>query len=538
MLTDAVCRRTYVISDLHLGGHTPAANEPDSRGFRIFTHTVELSDFISRLTAMPAGPDQTKGIPRIELVINGDIVDFLAETDGGPQRWSAVKSRPGAAIEAFEAIARSEAAIFESLAAFLQKGHRLTLLLGNHDIELAFPDVRRRLEELLSYDGHQDFQFIYDGEAYTIGDVLIEHGNRYDPFNVTNNDSLRRARSLMSRNQDVSKEHAFQASSGSHIVTEILNPIKVDYPFVDLLKPENETVIPMLLALEPKYRSVVGKFIRLAAQSRRHRLAAPAMPSAGSDITAKVETMTGLSDITMSDESSTAPQARKRLVDAALAAVENADDDAAANIVLAFLLRNDFAEFETALLEASATIVSGDIAGILDRGKQYGSSLWLMLTHCNAEQIERRLPALRVALGAVIESQCFDPNVETGTDYLRAAVDLATRGFKLIIFGHTHLPKDINLKVVDARYINTGSWADIIKFDKLLLTNPPPPEKGTAPRPSPLQQFVEAIKKRDFAKWIDFSPCYARLDFKRDDHAREKLAKAELVSFQTNSVGA
>ena len=60
----------YVISDLHLGGVYPTTNDPEDRGFRICTHVPELTRFIDALTAKP-GP--------LELVINGDLIDFLAE---------------------------------------------------------------------------------------------------------------------------------------------------------------------------------------------------------------------------------------------------------------------------------------------------------------------------------------------------------------------------------------------------------------------------------------------------------------------------
>jgi len=32
------------------------------------------------------------------------------------------------------------------------------------------------------------------------------------------------------------------------LVEELMNPVKGDYPFIDLLKPENEAAIPLLLA--------------------------------------------------------------------------------------------------------------------------------------------------------------------------------------------------------------------------------------------------------------------------------------------------
>jgi hypothetical protein len=39
--------------------------------------------------------------------------------------------------------------------------------------------VRRALYTALHLEPSHDFQFLYDGEAYAVGDVLIEHGNRY-----------------------------------------------------------------------------------------------------------------------------------------------------------------------------------------------------------------------------------------------------------------------------------------------------------------------------------------------------------------------
>ena len=55
----------HIVSDLHLGG---------SPGKQIFAQTTALAGWIDHLAA--AGPDR-----RIGLVLNGDIVDFLAGDD-------------------------------------------------------------------------------------------------------------------------------------------------------------------------------------------------------------------------------------------------------------------------------------------------------------------------------------------------------------------------------------------------------------------------------------------------------------------------
>src|SRR5262245_37533980 len=65
-------KRLYIISDLHLGGDYPTSSEVSGRGFRICTHVRELAEFV-RSVAFASRRTDT------ELVINGDLVDFLAE---------------------------------------------------------------------------------------------------------------------------------------------------------------------------------------------------------------------------------------------------------------------------------------------------------------------------------------------------------------------------------------------------------------------------------------------------------------------------
>ena len=58
---------------------------------------------------------------------------------------------------------------------FSPRGGELTLLLGNHDLELSMPQVRLALAERLGSEGKR-FNFIFDGEAHVRGQLLIEHG--------------------------------------------------------------------------------------------------------------------------------------------------------------------------------------------------------------------------------------------------------------------------------------------------------------------------------------------------------------------------
>src|SRR5262249_50206933 len=142
---------------------------------------------------------------------------------------------PSEATAVLRRIIDRDRLFFSALRDLLTAGHRLTIVLGNHDVELSFPALRRILMEELGADGKR-FSFIYDGEAYQVGKVLIEHGNRYDEWNVVTHDALRRLRSVQSRMEPALKaDRGFEAPAGSFLVAGVMNEIKNRYPFVDLL---------------------------------------------------------------------------------------------------------------------------------------------------------------------------------------------------------------------------------------------------------------------------------------------------------------
>ena len=80
--------RLFVISDLHLGGrpHT----ESGAMGSQICQAYSELTSFIDWVRELAKGPGS------VELVINGDIVDFLMEDDysdaNAPSPWTSEES--------------------------------------------------------------------------------------------------------------------------------------------------------------------------------------------------------------------------------------------------------------------------------------------------------------------------------------------------------------------------------------------------------------------------------------------------------------
>ena len=173
----------YVVSDIHLGGEP---GEEASPGFQICPqrNQVALADFIRKLPISSENSD-------VHLVLAGDIVDFLAEKE-----FAAFTAIPDKALTKLKHIVRHSEPVWKALTDFVDNGNALTLMLGNHDIEMSLPDSRRFLMDLI---GKGRVSFIYDNEAFTLGPVLIEHGNRYDGWNAVAHGALRRARSRLSR---------------------------------------------------------------------------------------------------------------------------------------------------------------------------------------------------------------------------------------------------------------------------------------------------------------------------------------------------
>jgi UDP-2,3-diacylglucosamine pyrophosphatase LpxH len=480
-------RRVFVISDLHLGGVYPEPGSK-SRGFRICTHAADVAAFIRKLAALPT-------TPAVELIINGDLVDFLAESDGGG--WSPFTAESATALEKFKAIVARDQVIFDALRELLSRGHRLVLTLGNHDLELCFPAVRSALRDAIGAGGSADFEFLHDGEAYQVGDALIEHGNRYDAWNMVDYDALRHIRSLQSRRQPVTGEQVFQPPAGSFMVAEVINPIKKSYAFIDLLKPETGATVPLVLALEPGYRALLAKAARFRFQGREHRLAAAAMPAFGGDISSA-----GRSTDFGGDISSSAAGAGDPL-DQELRSVLGAESSA----------------FISGLAQAgngSAQIGSDISSGLIERGLSF---LGILTAKAHSDY-EKRIPLLYTALQPLLKDASFDPSVETAPEYLNAARDLAQNGIRHVVFGHTHMAKRISLPS-GGWYLNSGTWADVLQFPKELLS-------GTRDESlTKLQQFAQLMVSGDFSEWTTFRPTYVRLDVAENG----TVANAELRNY-------
>jgi UDP-2,3-diacylglucosamine pyrophosphatase LpxH len=228
--------QVYVISDLHMGG---------APGHQIFGQEALLSAFINHLRTDAQG--------ECALVINGDMVDFLAEP-------GAVCFDPAGAIDKLQNITRSFPAVWASLKAYVRTPQRhLAIVLGNHDLELALPWVREYLlQELSEGDGNarQRIRLGLDGSGFACAvgsrQVLCVHGNEVDDWNITDYERLRRIGVDLIQGRPV---EPWTPNAGSKMVIDVMNAIKKDHAFIDLLKPEKQGALRVMLAMHPELQA-------------------------------------------------------------------------------------------------------------------------------------------------------------------------------------------------------------------------------------------------------------------------------------------
>lgn len=391
----------HVVSDLHLGG---------APGFQIFGSTDELAWLIRRVAEPKPG--------RHGLVINGDFIDLLAEQPS--QAFDPL----GAAAKLDSIWARFEP-VFEALRQLVQTPERLLILnLGNHDLELALPWVRAHLVQRLT-DGDETaaarLLLVTDGTGVNchVGSarVVCLHGNEVDAWNVADYEQLRR----IARDHQLGRPlEEWLPNAGSRMVVEVMNGIKRRYPFVDLLKPETEAVLPLLAALDG---SVYRKLMDLASIAGRR----------GWDA---VRMRTGFLDEELPFLDATSPPVIRGMP--------------------------TFNRSSQELLGDVETAWRGGVKPIdLVRGER-GEQLGFWSAARNAVTGTPRHEVVRQALEQVDRDRSFDPGAEDDT--FRDLDALVGADVDLIVAGHTHLERSLKRRRGSGHYFNTGTWARLIRI--------------------------------------------------------------------------
>lgn len=424
----------FVVSDLHLGGLP---------GQQIFCQGPLLAQLIDYAAAQPA-----RDAGRVGLVLAGDIVDFLAEP--GTSHFKGT-------VEALGCLGRivddpAFAPVFQALRRFVQApGHELCLMIGNHDLELALPAVQSHLVALLcdiddqgqrrseamaaAARGRLRLLMDVSGLRCRVGtaQVLCLHGNEVDPWNRVAPGAL--TERCAAANRQPTPE-PWIPNAGTQLVIDIMNPIKQRYPFVDLLKPEDEVVIPALTALDP------GVARRAALLS---------LPGIG----ARWVRDTVGRWLWLGPDEPGAPSSEAGELAQGLGSQLGQPQDSAAALLA------------QAQLDARAGRAPLDL---LARSGSDGQSLGQVsnvLGYLARRAKESPAEALREGLRAWLRGdKTYAPGQsdETAT----RIDDLVDPDIAVVIAGHTHLARSLPRRL-GGRYYNAGTWIRLIRLDEAKL---------------------------------------------------------------------
>lgn len=213
-------RTKIVLSDLHIGtGH--AKGRPNF--FEDFADDDRLVQLLARLSQQLAEDD-------VELIINGDFFDFLKVPINGlfPE---AITESVGALK--MELCLRGHPKVVEGLRGFLRggKSRRITYLVGNHDMEVVFPSVRRLFSQAVGgAELDERVRFVVDRDHYRLdGGVEIHHGHQFEALNAFDFRQLTLEKGL--------PEPILNLPWGSLFVLQVLNKYKEERPYLDRVKP-------------------------------------------------------------------------------------------------------------------------------------------------------------------------------------------------------------------------------------------------------------------------------------------------------------
>lgn len=407
-----------VISDLHVGGG------PQDPGDDHVYDQGQLREFVRE--HLTRSHDGARG--EIELFINGDFLEFAqvqqsAYKLGSADAWCSETE----SLEKLETILSGHADIFDAMRGFQEKGNHVTIAAGNHDVDLFWPAVQRRIRAAAG-----DVRFVLGTEwcARFGGRLRISHGHQRD---------------LANRFQDWARpfvkgpdgQDRLEMCPGTLFMVKFVNWLERDYPFADNIKPIG--ALRRILWREDKLGAVA-----VAWMLTRFCATHPA--------------------VTLGSESPDDPlrDFPSLLLDAARSDSEVGDR-----------LRAWYRRY----VDPEAT----DSAA--ERQMLNGNTLHRMLMRVMCEEEpaawQRTLDRASVKQGTLGENegtlQLAESQKVDDKQLFRevATAELASGHTRFVILGHTHLPDELELDG-GRKYFNPGSWtryADLVTQQGLTLAD-------------------------------------------------------------------
>lgn len=436
-------RSIFVVSDLHLGGRLARVEiegKTETRDIRTFFESDALAWLVEQ--ARRESLDDEKA--PVALVLNGDIIDFLAleaaalfDAHHATDKLQAVLDDP------------QLAAFWDALRSYLADGGGdLVLVLGNHDVELALSSSKQLLLQSLTQGVPQrraKVRFAMDGAGFrcAVGgaNVLCLHGNESDAWNVVDFPRLGLVKRALSHDSILPP---WKANAGTTLVIEVMNALKPRYQWIDLLKPEQEATLMVLAALDRRFVPKLSAIADIAVHGVR-------------------DTVKRSLDLLGDEPPREETEAKRRDLRVRLARYAGSSTTTSSPTEAAALekARKNLAKGVDPLTLVDEDVSEEEMLGLSD--------LWK--TAVNFFKLRFAPQDLRKVLaGELVDDTSFSP---TAPDDAFEALDEAVgSAIHFLVAGHTHHEKALRRRNGPGFYFNTGTWTRLIHLEQRDLKEP------------------------------------------------------------------
>lgn len=211
--------KKIVVSDFHL---SDGSREGELNPWENFHHDDKFAELL-RYYSTDYYEDE-----EVELIINGDFFDLLqVRYDGG----FPVEITERIALTKLKASLDGHPIVVRGLRAFVETPHkRITVLPGNHDMELIFPACQRALREAITGDPEDErIAFIVDRPYYEFDGIQVHHGMQFEAMNRYPWGQI-----MISQGRE---EPIIYHPFGSLFLLRVLNVLKEHRPYIDRVQP-------------------------------------------------------------------------------------------------------------------------------------------------------------------------------------------------------------------------------------------------------------------------------------------------------------
>jgi UDP-2,3-diacylglucosamine pyrophosphatase LpxH len=222
-----------IVSDLHLGA-----------GFFDLDKGNVLEDFIvdstfARFLHEMKEESEIEGTD-FELIIGGDMIEFLQAPAVDqfdprkaypPQNYRSSLEEDSA--RKIDLIIRGHPMFFAALREFIKPANpqrKVTIIKGNHDVELYWPTVKERIRQAVYATGEERAKLLaFEEVCVSREGIYVEHGNQYaEKVNRVDN---------FEEPLDPEREGQLAIPAGSQFVIEFFNQVEWEKWWVDSVKP-------------------------------------------------------------------------------------------------------------------------------------------------------------------------------------------------------------------------------------------------------------------------------------------------------------